>query len=135
MSRTNKVRPTINVTPLVDVVLVLLIIFMVVTPMMESGIALDLPKARHPDPEPKGMDPIAVSVGADGSVLWSGRPVSLEVLSDLLEQQRRVNPGRPVLLQADRKTAFRKVREVFRRCRDAGLSGVALKVTAPQEGE
>ncbi len=135
MSRPTAVRPTINVTPLVDVVLVLLIIFMVVTPMMESGIAMDLPKARHPEPDPEGMDVITLSVGMDGSVAWNARPVTLETLSTHLEDLHRTDPRRPVVVQADRGTPFREVREVIRRCRDAGLGGVSLKVAAIAEGD
>ena len=61
--------PDMNVTPLVDVVLVLLIIFMVVTPQMEAGAMVDLPAVRNPDPQHKSMKPITVSVTAKAE-LW-----------------------------------------------------------------
>jgi biopolymer transport protein ExbD len=123
-----QVRPTINVTPLVDVVLVLLIIFMVVTPMMEAGLAMDLPRARHPEEEPRGMDPALLSVGPKGEVFLDSRPVSIDALPGLLEGLHKAAPGRRVVLQSDRDTEFRHIRRVFRMCQDAGLDGMSLRV-------
>jgi len=133
MNFLRRVRPEINVTPLVDVVLVLLIIFMVVTPMMESGLAMDFPKASHPEEDPRGMDPVLVSVGPAGEVFLDSRPVRREDLPHLLAQIRRVDPSRPVVLQADRNLAFRQVREVFRLCEDAGMDGLSLRVSPPEQ--
>jgi len=134
MKSPGRVRPEINVTPLVDVVLVLLIIFMVVTPMMESGLAMDLPKAAHPEEDPRGMDPVLISVGPAGEVFLDSRPVSREDLPGLLAEVRRVDPNRPVVLQADRNIAFRHVRGVFRICQDAGMDGLSLRVGLPEQG-
>src|SRR6266571_8650235 len=62
------VRSDINITPLVDVVLVLLIIFMVITPMLQRGKSVDLPKARHAVAGKEGPDPLFISVVKDGNV-------------------------------------------------------------------
>jgi biopolymer transport protein TolR len=129
-----RIQPVINVTPLVDVVLVLLIIFMVVTPMMESGLAMDLPKADHPEEDPKGMDPALVSVGPAGELFLDSRPVTADALPGHLAALHRADPGRKVVVQADRETAFRHVRRVFQMCRDAELDGMSLRVSQRKAG-
>ena len=134
MKAPQKIQPVINVTPLVDVVLVLLIIFMVVTPMMESGLAMDLPKAGHPEEDPRGMDPSLVSVGPAGEVFLDSRPVAFEALPGHLAALHQADPARKVVLQADRGIPFRHVRRVFQVCQDAGLDGMSLRVS-PQDEE
>lgn len=127
--RPSGARPDINVTPLVDVVLVLLIIFMVVTPQMESGAAVDLPAVRNPDPQHKSMKPITVSVTKAGEV-WlekervpdDGQLVSR--LNALHEEER----SRKLQLKGDRAARYDDVRRVFRICQEVGFPGISLQV-------
>jgi len=129
MKSAGPIHPVINVTPLVDVVLVLLVIFMVVTPMMESGLAMDLPGAHHPEEDPKGMDPALISVGPNGELFLDARPVTAEALPGLLANLHEADPNRKVVVQADRATAFGHIRRVFRMGEEATLEGMSLRVS------
>src|SRR3954452_6552628 len=99
------IKSEINVTPLVDVVLVLLIIFMVITPMLQRGKSVDLPKAKHAVPGKGEVDPAFVSVTKDGEVYFEQdkTPASRE---DLIKAMREVaeTPGKRLMLKADMQT-------------------------------
>lgn len=111
----------INVTPLVDVCLVLLIIFMVVTPMIVTGLPVDLPSARTGDP--LARQPLQITLTADGNV-WLGD--SVVRVDELASALTREDTGRPVVLQADRSLPYGKVIEALDRCRAAGFRDVGL---------
>ena len=130
-------RPEINVTPLVDVVLVLLIIFMVVTPQLEAGEAVEVPQIRHADEKPKsGVDPIAVTATASGKLFWDKDPLpSQDALRARLAAEYAKNPDRRIMLKGDRTKRFGAVRELFALCQDAGFSGVSLVVGEKPEGQ
>jgi len=118
-----------NVTPLVDVVLVLLIIFMVVIPMMEKSAHVDLPSIFHVDPEPKGKtDPFTLSLTSDGSIFFErDRLDESDFLSKLREANER-EPLRRLVLRADRGARYADVRKMFKVCQEVGFPGVALRV-------
>nr|PZN28212.1 MAG: biopolymer transporter ExbD [Pseudomonadota bacterium] len=124
--------PEINVTPLVDVVLVLLIIFMVVAPALTEGAPIELPKVTRPDPKPKDMNPIEVAVAADGTVLVEGRSVSTSELSALVERLHGEAPERSLLLKADERCPYEHVRQTFGALQHIGFKSVLLKVTPKQ---
>jgi biopolymer transport protein TolR len=128
--------PEINITPLVDVVLVLLIIFMVIAPQMQSGQPVATPEVGHPDPEAKGQfDPITVSVTRDGTVwIEKDRIDTPGELEAGIKAARALGPDRKIVLQADRNVRFQTVRSVFARCQTAGATGIALKVTTRPVG-
>jgi biopolymer transport protein TolR len=120
------VRSEINVTPFVDVVLVLLIIFMVVTPLLQRGIDVVLPLAQNHAEKKDTGDQIIISVRRDG-VLFLGQdqltPPRLEQqLGRLLQRQ----PAPPVFINGDARLDFKAVREVMEIAQRAGASGVAL---------
>jgi biopolymer transport protein ExbD len=119
------VRSDINITPLVDVVLVLLIIFMVVTPMLQRGKAVELPKAKHAMKAPPG-DPLFVSVTPDGRVFVESdkAPVSGEEL--LVTLQGAVASSKPVMIKADVTTEYGAVRPVLDKASKAKLKNVQL---------
>ena len=122
-------QPVMNVTPLVDVVLVLLIIFMVVIPMMEKSAHVELPSIFNVDPEPKGKtDPFTLSLTSDGSVfLERDRLEESNVLSRLREANER-EPQRRLVLRADRAAHYADVRKMFKVCQEVGFPGIALRV-------
>jgi biopolymer transport protein TolR len=122
-------QPVMNVTPLVDVVLVLLIIFMVVIPMMEKSAHVDLPSIFNVDPEPKGKtDPFTLSLTSDGSVfLEHDRLDESNVLSRLREANER-EPQRRLVLRADRAARYADVRKMFKVCQEVGFPGISLRV-------
>lgn len=121
--------PDINVTPLVDVVLVLLIIFMVIAPALEHGERVELPGILQPDQEQKGkLDPITVTVGRSGSVYLEKSLSSVEALPSQLADLRAREPDRRVVLKGDSAVDYAKVRDVFALVQNAGFVGVSLQV-------
>jgi biopolymer transport protein ExbD len=129
LRRHDRRKPDINVTPLVDVVLVLLIIFMVVTPQIEAGAAVDLPAAKNPDPATEGqLAPIVVSVTARGQVHLERGQVALERLGERLRQIRDAEPNRAVILKGDRAARYDDVRPVLQIVQDLGFPGASLQV-------
>ena len=119
------VRSDINITPLVDVVLVLLIIFMVITPMLQRGKSVELPKARHASTGPQG-EPAFVSVTKDGSVYieQDKKPASQEEVIAAL--RGAAEAGKRVMLKADADADYGKVRPVLDWASKAKLKGVSL---------
>ncbi len=121
--------PDINVTPLVDVVLVLLIIFMVVAPQMESGAAVELPAMSNPDQAlSQDAQPTILSLARDGALYFDKRPVAPADLDALLREFRIRKPDARLVLKADRDAEYGKVRALFKRCQELGFPGVALQV-------
>ena len=121
------VRSDINVTPLVDVVLVLLIIFMVITPMLQRGKSVDLPKARHAAAnKAPGPEPLFISVMKDGKVFVESEktPASPEQLTEAMRSA--VTQGKRVMVKADKDTEYSHVRPVLDRASKAKLKGVQL---------
>jgi len=124
---TSAVRAEINVTPLVDVCLVLLIIFMVVTPLIEN---IRLPEA--PEPEPwsavPGRSKITLRYGPPISVVVDDDPNPLDDagLAVLLGALHRNDPGREIALRADRRLPYAEVKRVLRAVQGAGFASVGL---------
>lgn len=121
--------PEINVTPLVDVVLVLLIIFMVIAPALEHGERVELPGVLFPDKIQKGkLDPVTVTVGRSGAVYIEKSPTTTDALPALLADIHEREPDRRVVLKGDGMLDYQKVRDVFAIVQNAGFSGVSLQV-------
>ena len=118
----------INVTPLIDVVLVLLIIFMVVTPMLSSGVAVPLPKAKSTNTAQDNGQHIVISVRDDGAVFVGQDQVTIEALIDMVNAEYRANPNRAVLIKADATLYYGQVREVMDELSENGLSTMLLVV-------
>jgi biopolymer transport protein ExbD len=121
------VRSDINITPLVDVVLVLLIIFMVVTPMLQRGKSVELPKARHAVQGQGEVEPAFVSVTRDGNV-YVEQEKQPATEQELLAAMREVaqTPGKRLMLKADMETEYGKIRPVMNLASKAKLKGVSL---------
>jgi biopolymer transport protein TolR len=122
-----KIRAEINVTPLVDVVLVLLIIFMVVTPIIASGVPIDLPRTVHHDRKPDDGKDIIISVTKEKRVFVFGRPIAEpREVTRLVEEERRKHPEKTAFIKGDHHTTYGAVREVMEAVHKAGLSDVML---------
>ena len=119
------VRSDINITPLVDVVLVLLIIFMVVTPMLQRGKSVELPKAKHAIAG-QGAEPAFISVTRDGQVYveQEKQPATKEELIAAMKEANEA--GKRVMLKADIDTEYGKVRPVLDLASKAKLKGMSL---------
>lgn len=123
----------INVTPLVDVMLVLLIIFMVTSPMMTSGVNVDLPKT---DAKPVNTDtkPITVSIKSDGSIYLGDNPVSPEQLVDQLKAASDNDPAHRIFVRGDAHIDYGKVMQVMGQITSGGFTHVALLAQQPASG-
>ncbi len=121
--------PEINITPLVDVVLVLLIIFMVVTPALNEGAQIELPKVMTPDPKTKYVNPIEVTVAPDGTTVVEKETIKLSQLKGKLIELHKADPERALMLKSDQGMKWGKMRAAFFDLQDIGFKGVLLKVT------
>ena len=123
----------INVTPLVDVVLVLLIIFMVITPMLQRGQAVDLPVTKNPKKAEALDEQITISVMRDGSIFWENTPISDTDLYTRMADTYRRTPTVPVMIKGDAKSNYGRVRRVMIIIQDAGFEGVGIITKEPEK--
>jgi biopolymer transport protein ExbD/biopolymer transport protein TolR len=128
------VRSDINVTPLVDVVLVLLIIFMVITPLLQRGKPVVLPDARELSALKAGGDPIMISVTRDGKIWVDKTEYAKDDLAAALTAEMAARPGSPVLVKGDRDVDYKYVRELIFEISKTHLMGVSL-AGAQQKGK
>jgi len=127
-TRAGDVQPDMNVTPLVDVVLVLLIIFMVVAPRLDQDVPIDLPGMHNPDPDTKSFDPVKITIAKKGEYYYEEKPLDLDGLTRQLTELHTADPTRRLLLRADAKVGYGAVREVLARCQEIGFPGMSLLV-------
>ena len=121
----------INVTPLVDVMLVLLIIFMITAPLMSHKIQVKLPEATlEVKPESNGV-PITLAIKDDGSIFWNDDPVLKSVLESRLAVEAQKQPQPQVNVRADKTTKYKVVAEVVKVAKDVGIAKVGF-VTTPE---
>jgi len=125
--RDRSVLSEINVTPLVDVMLVLLIIFMVTAPMLKQGIDVDLPQAKG-----KGLpsqDRIVIVMKRDGSIYLNKKKTTMARLAAKLKAVSKINPE--VYLKADRRVPYGKVVRLMAEIKEAGIEKLGM-VTEPR---
>jgi biopolymer transport protein ExbD len=120
------VKAEINVTPLVDVVLVLLIIFMVVTPMIVRGVNVELPITRHHDKKNDDNKDTIVSISREGDIYVNADKVTLEKLSGAVEEEKRRNPEKGVFLKADNRIDYGRARQAMDAIHGAGVEDVQI---------
>jgi biopolymer transport protein ExbD len=120
----DELHASINVTPLVDVLLVLLVIFMVMTPLLKRDLPIDLPAAAHDERSASVPDKLTLTATADGRLLVNDTPVPEEHLADVIG-------GRQVVfLAADRELPYARVVDLIDACRAAGVERIGV-VTRP----
>ncbi len=124
-----------NVTPLVDVVLVLLIIFMVIVPQMAAGATVDLAAAQNYDPQESKTEPFTLSVTRAGNLYLEKARVDSERLLAKLESLRERDPYRRIRIKADKQAPYGFVRAAFKLCQKVGFPGVGLQVGDRKQGE
>jgi biopolymer transport protein ExbD len=125
----DEVNATINTTPLVDVMLVLLIIFLITVPVVLPSVTLSLPKQTQAAREVR-LDSIEISVQRDGALFWNGQPLGEAELASRLGALARQQPQPEVQLRGDEKTRYEAVSRVVRACQKAGIAKVNF-VTEP----
>ena len=119
-------KADINVTPLVDVVLVLLIIFMVVTPMLSKGVNVDLPVTDHHDKRNDDNRDIIVAITQRGEIYLGQDPVGLEVLGTAVAAERRRHPDKQIFLKGDTRIEYGTARRVMEAIHRAGVADMQL---------
>jgi len=121
-----EVRSDINVTPLVDVCLVLLIIFMVVTPMLQEGVSVTLPETASPEKVQEDDKQLKVSVKSDATVYVGDKWITDENLEATLKEIYDNNPDRQVVVKGDKRVKYKEIRKVMRLLNEAGFTRVGL---------
>lgn len=120
----------INVTPLVDVMLVLLIVFMVAAPLLTAGVSVDLPEAKAKN-LPGQDEPMAISIDAEGKIYLQEDPVALDELVPRLIAITGANPDLRLFIRGDSSIDYGRVMQVMGLVNAAGYNKVAL-ITAPE---
>jgi biopolymer transport protein TolR len=130
-----KINSNINVTPMVDVMLVLLIIFMVITPMLQNKVQVDMAKVNNPIPMPDAdkEDSIVVAVTRDGGVFLGQDKVATSELGVKVRDKLADQPGKMIFVRADARAQFRAVEDAIDAVRTAGVDEVGL-LTQKREG-
>jgi biopolymer transport protein TolR len=125
----------INVTPLVDVMLVLLIIFMIAAPMLHQGIEVALPRAQAKNLPLKVEDPIVLSINRDGLVYLRATPVPAAELVDRLKAQLTARPDDTVFLKGDRDAPYGRIIDVLDILQRGGIQHVGMVTERPAKGQ
>jgi biopolymer transport protein ExbD len=120
-------KADINVTPLVDVMLVMLIIFMLVTPMLQKGVGVSLPKARNvlgvPEEE---SQVVTVALKENGQLYVGSEEIDKTKLPQLLKLKFDENPSRQLQIKADRNVRYGEVKKIIQAGREAGFGGASM---------
>jgi biopolymer transport protein ExbD len=119
----------INMTPLVDVMLVLLIVFMITIPVMQHAVKVDLPQAssQRNDVKPESIN---LSIGANGQLFWNSSPIDLNTLSIYAQTAAKKSPQPEVQLKADKNVRYESVAQVLSTAKRSGLTKIGF-VTEP----
>jgi len=127
------VKSDINVTPLVDVMLVLLIIMMIVAPLLQQGVPLTLPTATNTSEKPETQDQTVLAITADKHFFVNSKPVSKEELVRRVAEQLETKSAKIVIIKADEDADYGSVMEAMDSLRAAGIEDMGL-ITDPKRG-
>jgi biopolymer transport protein TolR len=128
----DKPMSEINVTPLVDVMLVLLVIFIIAAPFMASRLALELPQAETPaatQPAPEAF--VSIDIDARGQVHWDGQPLELDALRQRLQATAKRDPTTELQLRADAAVPYGRMVQLIGLAQTAGLSRIGFVADTP----
>jgi biopolymer transport protein TolR len=132
----SKVNSNINVTPMVDVMLVLLIIFMVITPMLQNKVSVDMAKVDNTTnmPDADKEDAIVVAITRDGGVFLGQNKVAVTELGGLVREKLSDKPSKTIFVRADARAQFRAVEDAIDAVRTAGVDDVGLLTQKKEAG-
>jgi biopolymer transport protein ExbD len=119
----------INVTPLVDVMLVLLIIFMITAPLMSHKIRIDLPQANPNTVETTPPEPIDLAIKENGDLFWNDEPVTDAILQAQLRVAAQKSPQPELQIRADKPTQWQKIATVMAEAKSAGMVKLGFMTT------
>jgi biopolymer transport protein TolR len=120
------VKADINVTPLVDVMLVLLIIMMLITPMLNQGVAMRLPEATNSVDKPTTQDNTVIAISKDGSVYLNAKPISEAELATKISEALEIKKEKSVFIKADEEAAYSAIMATMDQLRQAGVEDIGL---------
>ena len=128
LERTSGPQPMsdINMTPLIDVMLVLLVIFMITAPLLTSSLKLDLPKTEGTQPPAGAPSSLALAVDAEGALFLDDAPITADALRQRVAEAARANAQAEVQLRADRRVPYGRVAELIGLIQQAGLNRIAF---------
>ncbi len=127
------VKADINVTPMIDVMLVLLIIFMIVTPLIAAGFKATLPKGKHLDPRPEGENEVILGIDEAGRYFLNGRPLPTGALEDQLRSIFAARTEDKILyFKADNGLRYSRVQDAVETARRAGVRVMAA-ISEPKD--
>ena len=127
LGRSN-VNADINVTPMADIMLVLLIIFMITTPLLQTGVTVNLPKAKNPldAPEADSKDAIVIALTREGRIYLQKTSISEEDLVKILNDRLTNEINKTMFLKADQSVAYGRVVQIVNLCRKSGVERIGL---------
>ncbi len=120
----------INMVPLIDVMLVLLIVFMITAPLLTHSVKIDLPQASS-EPTQEKPETVALSINADGQLFWNNEKIDTATLPARLEAAAAQKPQPELHLRADRDTRYQQLAEVMSQARTAGIEKMGF-ITQPE---
>ena len=125
----------INMTPMIDILLVLLIIFMVITPMLQNKVSVEMAKVNNPIamPDADKEDAIVVAITRDGGVFLGQNKTSISELGIQVREKLADKPGKTIYIRADARAQYRAVEDAIDAVRTAGVEDVGL-LTQKREG-
>ena len=129
-SEGDELKSDINVTPLVDVMLVLLVIFMVVTPLLKQHLPVELPLAAHSH-EAQETSQVTLVAAADGTLFLSEQPIAAESLDGALHNLYAERLDKTIFLEADRSLPYSRVVDLMDACRAAGVERIGVVTKKP----
>jgi biopolymer transport protein ExbD len=116
----------INTTPLIDVMLVLLIMFIITLPVMTHAVKLDMPQSKNTNPPPVVIEPIQLEVDWDGTVIWNGTPVQLGALEGYFRVEAAKNPQPEVHVRPNRRANYDTVAKVLALAQRNGMQRIGF---------
>jgi biopolymer transport protein ExbD len=133
LGNSEELQAEINVTPLVDVVLVLLVIFMVVTPLLKQEVPIELPLAENSQAT-KDLTQLTLTLATDGGVLLNGQPMLRDALTTQLQTIYADRIDKTIFLEADRNLPYGQVVDVMDDCRAAGVVTIGVITKRERSG-
>jgi biopolymer transport protein TolR len=130
LKKQNKLMSEINVTPFVDVMLVLLIIFMITAPLMKTGVEIELPEVNTPN-IPENEDPLIISINKNNEIFLSEKKILSKNLNAKLIAIRNANPKVKVFIKADKVVPYETLMKVMKKIIDSNITNVSL-ITDPE---
>ena len=125
------IKADINVTPLVDVMLVLLVIMMIIAPMLQQGVSVTLPVATHTEQKPESQDQAVIAIAANKSIYLNARPIQEAELGTKISEFLESKTEKVVLINADEDVDYGTVMSAMDQLRAAGIEDIGL-ITEPR---